>query len=134
MVEDLLSTWPTPSSLILHISPFPPLLHLIDLFSTIKYRVSPQAVVNTVATFLTSEGSLARQSDILVGGLCPGVEDPAGCTEGLPAFWSAIAALLWPGYYAPEVTQFHGTFSSIPGRLDVRAHLRQPGGQRDDLR
>ena len=68
-----------------------------------QYLVSPQAVVNTLATFLTSEGSLARQSDILVGGLCPGVEDPAGCTEGLPAFWNSIAALLWPAYYSPEV-------------------------------
>ena len=42
---------------------------------------------------------------ILVGGLCPTAEDVAGCEANLPGFWAAIAAVLWPGYWDPSVSQ-----------------------------
>ena len=41
---------------------------------------------------------------ILVGGLCPGAEDPAECEAALPGFWAGIAAILWPGYWDPTVS------------------------------
>merc|ERR1719249_270768 len=37
------------------------------------------AVVSTIAARLSSEESIAAQQGILVGGLCPGAEDPAEC-------------------------------------------------------
>ena len=42
---------------------------------------------------------------ILVGGLCPGAEDPAECEAALPGLWAGIAAILWPGYWDPTVSQ-----------------------------
>jgi len=62
------------------------------------------AVVSTIAARLSSEESLAAQGAILVGGLCPGTEDPASCEAGLPGLWNDIAALLWPGYWDPTVS------------------------------
>ena len=41
---------------------------------------------------------------MLVGGICPGTEDPALCEENLPEFWSMVAAVLWPGYWDPTVS------------------------------
>merc|ERR1712061_50627 len=60
------------------------------------------AVVNFIAARLTTEESIAAQSAVLVGGLCPTTEDPAACEAGLPGFWAAIAVILWPGYYDPN--------------------------------
>merc|ERR1719220_2533044 len=60
------------------------------------------AVVNFIAARLTTEESIAAQSAVLVGGLCPTSEDPAACEAGLPGFWAAIAVILWPGYYDPS--------------------------------
>ena len=62
------------------------------------------AVVNFIAARLTTEESIAAQSAVLVGGLCPTTEDPAACEAGLPGFWAAIAVILWPGYYDPSVS------------------------------
>merc|ERR1712038_2129163 len=59
------------------------------------------AVVSTIAARLSSQESIAAQGAILVGGLCPSQEDPAACEQGLPEFWSMIAAVLWPGYWDP---------------------------------
>ena len=63
------------------------------------------AVVNFIAARLTTEESIAAQSAVLVGGLCPTTEDPAACEAGLPGFWAAIAVILWPGYYDPSVSR-----------------------------
>merc|ERR1719356_58973 len=60
------------------------------------------AVVSTIAARLSSEESIAAQQGILVGGLCPGAEDPAECEAALPGFWAGIAAILWPGYWDPN--------------------------------
>merc|ERR1711970_872387 len=60
------------------------------------------AVVSTIAARLSSEESIAAQQGILVGGLCPGAEDVAGCEANLPGFWAGIAAILWPGYWDPK--------------------------------
>merc|ERR1711910_192971 len=54
------------------------------------------------AARLTTEESIAAQSAVLVGGLCPTTEDPAACEAGLPGFWASIAVILWPGYYDPS--------------------------------
>merc|ERR1712158_13730 len=59
------------------------------------------AVVSTIAARLSSEESIAAQQGILVGGLCPGAEDPAECEAALPGLWAGIAAILWPGYWDP---------------------------------
>ena len=60
------------------------------------------AVVNTLASYLTSEESISAQIDELLAGVCPGSDDPDACVAGLPGFWSKIALKLWPGYYNPE--------------------------------
>merc|ERR1711970_564039 len=60
------------------------------------------AVVSTIAARLMSEESIAAQQGILVGGLCPGAEDPAECEAALPGLWAGIAAVLWPGYWDPN--------------------------------
>merc|ERR1711884_829756 len=60
------------------------------------------AVVNAIQARLMSEESIAAQQAILVGGLCPGTDDPAECEANLPGFWAQIAALLWPGYWDPN--------------------------------
>ena len=58
-----------------------------------------QAVVGTVATYLTSDVSLANQIDILLAEVCPTAEDPDECVDGLPEFWAKIAMIMWPGYW-----------------------------------
>ena len=60
------------------------------------------AMVTTIATYLTSEDSIARQVEVLLAEVCPGSDDPDMCVAGLPAFWAKIAMMLWPGYYNPE--------------------------------
>jgi len=60
------------------------------------------AVVNTLATYLTTEESMGKQVEILLAKICPGAEDSDGCVTGLPEFWKKIAMMLWPGYYNPE--------------------------------
>eukprot|EP00092_Neocalanus_flemingeri_P011905 GFUD01012837.1.p1 GENE.GFUD01012837.1~~GFUD01012837.1.p1 ORF type:complete len:190 (-),score=42.54 GFUD01012837.1:96-665(-) len=62
------------------------------------------AVVNTLGAYLSSGESIPNQVDILLAEVCPQVEDVDGCVNGLPAFWTKIANVLWPGYYAPEAT------------------------------
>ena len=68
----------------------------------------------------------SRFQAILVGGLCPGQENPAACEESLPEFWNMIAALLWPGYWDPTVSNIYNLddshFQNVfhPGRVDVR--------------
>merc|ERR1712098_998754 len=44
------------------------------------------AGANLVAR-LSGEESIAEQIAVLVGALCPGADDPAGCEEGLPTAW-----------------------------------------------
>ena len=89
------------------------------------------AVVNFIAARLTTEESIAAQSAVLVGGLCPTTEDPAECEANLPGFWAGIAAILWPGYYDPNViwsicvvlTININLSLHLPGRMDVRSPL-----------
>merc|ERR1712127_548000 len=65
-----------------------------------------QAVVDTLAAYLTSDESVMRQQEMLVPEICPGAENPAECESGLPDFWKSIALVLWPNYYNsdPQVT------------------------------
>merc|ERR1711971_864452 len=77
------------------------------------------AVVSTIAARLSSEESLAAQGAILVGGLCPGTEDPASCEAGLPGLWNDIAALLWPGYWDPTAEWMCADFCAAPETMDV---------------
>merc|ERR1711951_46924 len=70
------------------------------------------AVVSTIAARLSSEESIAAQQGILVGGLCPGAEDPAECEAALPGFWAGIAAILWPNYWDP--TRMCGPICAAP--------------------
>merc|ERR1712179_662564 len=63
-----------------------------------------KALVSTLGAHLVSEHSLAEQDEIMVGGLCPQAENVAECEEQLPNFWESIALILWPAYYAPEVS------------------------------
>ena len=53
------------------------------------------------------------QIDMLVAGLCPESDDPAGCEAGLPDFWRAIAAILWPGYWDPAVSCTKGSYAVL---------------------
>merc|ERR1712088_844914 len=61
-----------------------------------------KALVSTLGMYLSSEESIAKQVEILLAEVCPGAQDPDACVEKLPAFWSQIASMLWPGYYNPE--------------------------------
>merc|ERR1712112_744686 len=45
---------------------------------------------------LTGEESIAEQVAVLVGTLCPGAEDPAGCEAGIPTAWPEIATAMYP--------------------------------------
>eukprot|EP00091_Calanus_sinicus_P009500 TRINITY_DN221_c0_g1_i12.p1 TRINITY_DN221_c0_g1~~TRINITY_DN221_c0_g1_i12.p1 ORF type:complete len:187 (-),score=60.22 TRINITY_DN221_c0_g1_i12:91-651(-) len=60
------------------------------------------AVVNSIAAYLTSEESIAKQVDILLAEVCPVSPAPEECVDGLPAFWNRVAMVLWPGYYSAE--------------------------------
>ena len=60
------------------------------------------AVVNSIAAYLTSEDSVAKQVDILLAEVCPQTQNPEECLMGLPEFWKRIAMVLWPGYYSAE--------------------------------
>merc|ERR1719432_467004 len=72
------------------------------------------AVVSTIAARLSSEESIASQTGILVGGLCPGAEDPAECEAALPGLWAGIAAILWPGYWDPTAEWMCGPICAAP--------------------
>merc|ERR1712130_964347 len=72
------------------------------------------AVVSTVRDRLSSPESVAEQAAILVGGICPGTDDPAQCEGGLPEFWSMIAAVLWPGYWDPSAEWMCGPICEAP--------------------
>merc|ERR1712088_499986 len=61
-----------------------------------------KALVSTLGMYLSSEESISKQVEILLAEVCPGAQDPDACVEKLPAFWSQIASMLWPGYYNPE--------------------------------
>merc|ERR1719370_2125902 len=71
------------------------------------------AVVSTLATYLTSEESLANQIDILLAEVCPDAEDPEGCVAGLPEF---CAMILWPGYWDPEAAWMCATEDICPSQ------------------
>merc|ERR1711913_98066 len=49
------------------------------------------AVVNSMASYLTSEESVGKQIDILLADVCPQVEAADECVEALPDFWAQIA-------------------------------------------
>merc|ERR1711962_327708 len=87
----------------------PPSTMKVLLFSSVVVALAAAvtcsdctAVVNAIQARLMSEESIAAQQAILVGGLCPGTDDPAECEANLPGFWAQIAALLWPGYWDPN--------------------------------
>merc|ERR1711915_133115 len=47
-------------------------------------------------TYLMSAESIAEQIEIIVANVCPGVEDPAGCEEGVRGNWETIALAMYP--------------------------------------
>ena len=57
------------------------------------------------------EACKACDQEILVNGLCAGGPDEEECAAELPGFWAAIAAVLWPGYWDPKVSQIHMLYS-----------------------
>merc|ERR1712226_1751072 len=72
------------------------------------------AVVSVISARMSSEESINQQIDMLVAGLCPESDDPAGCEAGLPDFWRAIAAILWPGYWDPAAEWMCGPTCAAP--------------------
>eukprot|EP00091_Calanus_sinicus_P019090 TRINITY_DN4631_c0_g1_i1.p1 TRINITY_DN4631_c0_g1~~TRINITY_DN4631_c0_g1_i1.p1 ORF type:complete len:105 (-),score=29.62 TRINITY_DN4631_c0_g1_i1:367-681(-) len=48
------------------------------------------AVVNSMAAYLTTEESIAKQVDILLADVCPMDENPEDCIAELPDFWTAL--------------------------------------------
>ena len=62
------------------------------------------AVVETIATYLSSEDSINRQIEVLIAEVCIIDPVPEDCIEQLPAFWPPVAMVLWPGYFNPEET------------------------------
>ena len=60
------------------------------------------AVVSTLGVYLTSDESISAQVDILLSEVCPTAPNPEECVEGLPAFWTRVAMVLWEGYYNPS--------------------------------
>merc|ERR1719402_303413 len=71
-------------------------------------------VVSVISARMSSEESINQQIDMLVAGLCPESDDPAGCEAGLPDFWRAIAAILWPGYWDPAAEWMCGPTCAAP--------------------
>ena len=87
--------------------------------------------------------------DILVGGICPSIEDPTDCEvrrtswlnsslfgiganikkktttlcfkANLPGFWAGIATLLWPEYWNPEVGR--NTIQSL--KLSLKCKVKE---------
>ena len=59
-------------------------------------------IIDGLVERITGEESLAEQAAILTGALCPAVQDPAGCEEGLPVQWPVIGGILFPEFLQPE--------------------------------
>merc|ERR1719357_662406 len=87
------------------------------------------AVVNAIQARLMSEESIAAQQAILVGGLCPGTDDPAECEANLPGFWAQIAALLWPGYWDPNAEWMCAPICAAPEETTMTCDSCQMGIQ-----
>ena len=66
-------------------------------------------MVSTISAYLTSHEILEYQVGVILFQVCPQVEDPYDCVAQLPAFWSRIALVLWPGYYSPEAEWMCGS-------------------------
>merc|ERR1711892_965234 len=60
------------------------------------------AVVNSMAEYLTSEESVLEQMHIMLSEVCPQLEESRACAYTLPAFWKKVAMVLWPGYYEAD--------------------------------
>ena len=84
------------------------------------------AVVNSIAAYLTSEESLAKQVDILLAEVCPQTENPDGCLDGLPDFWNSIAMLLWPGYYTADADWMCAPLCAAKSGLQVFSDVPYP--------
>ena len=52
------------------------------------------AVVNSIAAYLTSEESVAKQVDVLLAEVCPQTQNPEECLNGLPESWQRVAMVL----------------------------------------
>merc|ERR1712115_759096 len=66
--------------------------------TTMKFFLACLAAFS-MSAYLTSEESMQKQVDILLADVCPQVENPEECVEGLPDFWMQVAMVMWPGYY-----------------------------------
>merc|ERR1711955_21152 len=77
------------------------------------------ALVNTIATSLTTQEDLAHQVEVLLAKVCPKSSEPEKCQELLPAFWTEIAESLWPNYYNPEAVWMCGG-EGVCGGPDAR--------------
>ena len=61
-----------------------------------------KAVVNTISSFLTTQESIDRQTEILLAEICPIDPVPEDCFKQLPDLWPKVAMVLWPGYWNPD--------------------------------
>merc|ERR1712212_1471273 len=75
------------------------ILALFALFATASADdcTDCTAVVSTLGVYLTSDESISAQVDILLSEVCPTATNPEECVEGLPAFWTRVAMVLWEG-------------------------------------
>merc|ERR1712179_203052 len=47
---------------------------------------------------LTSEASIAEQTEVLIAALCPASPDPVMCEKGMNMWWGAMAHCLYPHF------------------------------------
>merc|ERR1711931_388046 len=60
------------------------------------------AVVEATGAYLASDDAVQWQIDTILQTVCPTLENPDECVEGIPEFWLMVARVLWPGYWNPE--------------------------------
>merc|ERR1712179_419527 len=84
------------------------------------------AVVSTLGVYLTSDESISAQVDILLSEVCPTAPNPEECVEGLPAFWTRVAMVLWEGYYNPSAEWMCATedICGAPAKSKLAKSLR----------
>ena len=91
------------------------LLSVICAFLSLSFATSEPTyedcvtVVSTISTYLTNQEIIDYQVGVLLSQVCPQAESPDECVDQLPAFWSRVAMVLWPGYYSPEAEWMCGS-------------------------
>merc|ERR550539_1572791 len=52
-------------------------------------------VTNTLKDIVTTKEDIDIQIEVLLAELCPNAAVPEDCMAGLPAFWAALAPIMW---------------------------------------